>query len=74
MKSRYHLIKNKVLVQSTDGSIFRTRMFLKLSVLKLNSDTKSHMLWKNTDSLEIIGDKTELPNINFIKKFLYQIK
>jgi len=69
MKSRYHLIKNKVLVQSTDGSIFRTKMFSKISVFKLNSDTKSHILWKYIDNLETLVDKRELPNINFIKKF-----
>lgn len=74
MKSRYHLIKNKVLVQSTDGSIFRTKMFSKISVFKLNSDTKSHILWKYIDSLETTVDKRELPNINFIKKFLIKYK
>lgn len=68
MKNKYHLTKNKVFVQLTDGSIFKIKLFSKISILKLNSDPKSHILWKNV--------ATEPVNINFtnsfIKKFLYK--
>jgi hypothetical protein len=46
MKSKYHLIKNKVYVQLTDGSVFKINTFSKNVVLKLNFDTKSNILWK----------------------------
>jgi hypothetical protein len=65
MKSKYHLIKNSVYVQLTDGSVFKLSIFSKISMLKLNLDLKSSTLWKN--SFENIASKNY--KISFIKKF-----
>jgi hypothetical protein len=65
MKSKYHLIKNKVHVQLTDGSILKISMFSKISKLKLNLDIRSSILWKFF--FEKIASKNY--KIFFLKKF-----
>lgn len=65
MKTKYHLKKNKSWVQLTDGSIFRLNVFSKSIKLKLNVDTKSHSLWKETNTIILSKDYKKL----FLKKF-----
>jgi ribosomal protein L31 len=66
MKSKFHFIKKKVYVQSTDGSIIKLNIFSKISVLKLNIDIKSHLLWK------VYRENISTENFvkNFMKKYL----
>lgn len=47
MKAQYHLKKNKVYVQLTDGSIYRKEIISKVMRLKLSLDPKSALLWKH---------------------------
>lgn len=65
MKSRYHLNKTKVWIQLTDGSIFKLNMFSKNTKIKLNTDPKSHILWK--ENINIILDYNY--RTTFLKKF-----
>lgn len=65
MKPKYHLIKNKLYVQLTDGSVFKLNTSSKLSMLKLNLDPKSHSLWKNVTENAVNKNYTS----NFMKKF-----
>ncbi|YP_001874770.1 hypothetical protein HAM_018 (mitochondrion) [Hemiselmis andersenii] len=68
MKAKYHLIKKKVYVQFTDGSVYQSNIFLKSPMLKLNLDPKSHSLWKKvTDTVTIKNYKTI-----FMNKFFYK--
>jgi hypothetical protein len=64
MKSKYHLIKKKIYVQSTDGSIFILNTFSNIIRLKLSLDTKSSFLWKSNESLV-----TKNYKIFFMKRF-----
>ena len=69
MKSKYHLKKSFVLIQSTDGSIFKLYLCLKNKKIQLNVDPKSHFLWKQ----KIIIDtnyKKDYKTI-FLKKFYF---
>lgn len=70
MKSKYHLNKNKVWIQSTDGSISKLNLFLKEPKIKLNIDPKSHALWKETTNVTLNQNyKTVfLKKFNFLKK------
>jgi hypothetical protein len=68
MKSKYHLIKNKVYVQLTDGSVFKLNIFSKIIRLKLNLDPKSHILWKNI--VENSANKNY--RNSFMKKFFFK--
>ena len=70
MKAKYHLIKKKVYVQATDGSVFQLNMFFKNPMLKLNLDPKSHSLWKKvTDVVTVKNYKTV-----FMNKFFHKDK
>lgn len=70
MKSKYHLKKDKILVQLTDGSILRLDVFSKSTKLKLNVDLKSHALWKENTTIILNKDykKIFLKKFNFFKK------
>lgn len=68
MKPKYHLKKNAIFVQSTDGSVYKLNVFSKLLVLKLSIDPKSNMLWKCTTVHKIINKNYK---IIFLKKFNY---
>lgn len=46
MKKKYHIKKQKVFIQLTDGSVFKLGVFSKNPVFKLSVDFKSHLLWK----------------------------
>lgn len=70
MKPKYHLIKKQIYIQLTDGSVFKSNIFLKSPMLKLNLDPKSHFLWKKaTDVVAIKNYKTV-----FMNKFFHKNK
>lgn len=69
MKPQYHLLKQKVRVQLTDGSVFFLNMFSGVSILKLNLDPKSHHLWKERTNVGINKSFVAL----FMKKFNFFI-
>lgn len=70
MKAQYHLKKNNVYVQLTDGSIYIKRMISKITKLKLSLDPKSASLWKH------LKKDTQGKNYanNFMNKFFARLK
>ena len=65
MKTKYHLKKNKMWVQLTDGSAFKLNVFSKSKKFKLNVDLKSHSLWRPHNIIGLNKDHKKL----FLKKF-----
>lgn len=70
MKSKYHLNTSKVLVQSTDGSVFILNLFSKNAKIKLNIDPKSSSFWK--EDVNILLNQNY--KTSFLKKFLFSKK
>jgi len=70
MKAQYHLKKNNVYIQLTDGSIYTKRMVSKISRLKLTIDPKSAALWKH------LKKDTQGKNYanNFMNKFFAKLR
>lgn len=66
MKSKFHLIKQQIHLQLTDGSIIKCRSFSKVALVKLNVDLKSHLLWKEFQQTTL----TENFVTSFMKKYL----
>ena len=70
MKTQYHLKKNNVYIQLTDGSIYAKSMVSKISRLKLTIDPKSASLWKH------LKKETQGKNYanTFMNKFFAKLK